>query len=130
MLPAYLGHVAPGRRGSRLPSLAEQVQERVRALRTGLGLTQEELCERAGVSIDAVTRIESGRRTPNLATIERLAAGLGVSPSDLLDPEVKPRLRNPGTAQRIAALIEAEPANVQRAIEKIVRAVIGVSRSR
>jgi transcriptional regulator with XRE-family HTH domain len=107
--------------------LAEQVQTRVRTLRQGLGLTQEELCERAGISIDAVTRIESGRRTPNLATVERLAEGLGVSPSDLLDPEARTPVSNPDTAGRVAALVAAEPADVQRAIEKIVRAVVGVA---
>jgi transcriptional regulator with XRE-family HTH domain len=122
--------VPPAKRKSKAPSLAELVQARVRILRTARGLTQEELCERAGVSVDAVTRIESGRRTPNLATVERLAAGLGVPPSELLVPHAEPLRRRPATAERIAVLVEAEPATVQRAIEKIVRTVIGVSRSR
>jgi len=111
--------------------IAAQIQQRVRDLRKSRGLTQEELCERAGISIDAVTRIESGRRSPSLATLERLSQALGVSPAALFDPAAQPpRATNPSPAGRIAALLESEPLDVQKAIERVVRAVLPLARRR
>src|SRR5690606_13234075 len=50
-------------------SLSDRVQRHIRELRKERGLTQEQVCELAGVSVDAVTRIESGTRTPTLPTL-------------------------------------------------------------
>jgi transcriptional regulator with XRE-family HTH domain len=105
------------------------VRRHIRDLRKRRGLTQEALCERAGVSVDAITRIESGKRTPTLATIERIAHAFRVSPAELLDPELAAVARGPSTAaRRVAAIIDAELPEVQEAIEVVVQAVAAVSR--
>lgn len=70
------------------------------ARRVELGLTQEELAERAGVSRNQVQNIErnrnnskdpeTGRPGPanaRLDTVFRLAAALEISVTDLIDPE-------------------------------------------
>ena len=41
------------------------------------GLTQQELAQRAGTSQPAVAAYEAGRRTPTLATLERMLAACG-----------------------------------------------------
>ena len=56
----------------------------VRKLRSGLGISQEELAERADLHRTYIVGIERGARNPTLLTIKKLARGLGVSTADLL----------------------------------------------
>jgi len=56
----------------------------VQKLRYGLGISQEELAERADLHRSYIADIERGARNPTLRTIKKLAKGLGVSPGDLL----------------------------------------------
>jgi transcriptional regulator with XRE-family HTH domain len=56
----------------------------VRALRTALGLSQEELAARAGLHRNYVGMIERLERNPTLTAIEGLAKGLKVRPSELV----------------------------------------------
>jgi len=46
--------------------------------RAELGLSQKELAKRVGTSHSAISRIESGRHQTSVATLQRIAAGLGV----------------------------------------------------
>ncbi|MGN6257994.1 MAG: helix-turn-helix domain-containing protein [Solirubrobacterales bacterium] len=50
----------------------------IKLLRAELGLTQEDLSERSGLHITEISRLESGRRNPKLATLDQVAAGLEV----------------------------------------------------
>jgi DNA-binding XRE family transcriptional regulator len=50
---------------------------KVRALREKRGLTQAELAERAGTGQAAIARIESGKATPKLDLLARIAVALG-----------------------------------------------------
>jgi transcriptional regulator with XRE-family HTH domain len=50
----------------------------IKRLRAERRLTQEDLSERSGIHITEISRLESGRRSPNLRTLKRLAAGLEV----------------------------------------------------
>jgi transcriptional regulator with XRE-family HTH domain len=49
------------------------------------GLTQVELAEKAGVTQTTVARIERDAVEPEVTTVRKLAAALGVTISDLLD---------------------------------------------
>lgn len=53
------------------------VGEQVRQLRVSAGLTQRQLAARIGSTQPAVAHLEAGRRTPTLATLQRLARALG-----------------------------------------------------
>jgi transcriptional regulator with XRE-family HTH domain len=59
--------------------------ERIRALRTKTGTTQEVLAEKAALSVQHLLDLEHGRSNPTFASIYGLARGLGVSLSDLFD---------------------------------------------
>lgn len=52
---------------------------RLRELRTGAGLTQTELAEKAGMHLHGITKLEQGEREPSWATVQALARALGVS---------------------------------------------------
>ena len=57
---------------------------RLRSLREARGWPVAELAARAGLSRQAVWRLESSRRRPGLDAIERLAEALGVPAGELL----------------------------------------------
>jgi transcriptional regulator with XRE-family HTH domain len=56
----------------------------VRSLRHRLGISQEELAERANLHRTYIAGIESGGRNVTLKSMERLARALGVSTAALL----------------------------------------------
>jgi transcriptional regulator with XRE-family HTH domain len=67
------------------------IGDRLRRLRSERGLTQEQLAERAGVSVDLIKKLEQGRReSARLTSLTALATALDVPRSDLLDK--RPRL--------------------------------------
>lgn len=66
---------------------------RVRKLRTGLGLSQEALAERAELHWTYVSGVERGVRNPGLNTVGRLARALEVTPADLLTGVGRPPKR-------------------------------------
>jgi transcriptional regulator with XRE-family HTH domain len=57
----------------------------LREARERLGLTQEQVAERSGVHATEVSRIEAGKRDPQVSTVERLAKAVEVKPGRLLD---------------------------------------------
>lgn len=63
--------------GGRVRNL-EHIGDRVRAVRRRRALTQAELAESAGVSVDTVVKLEGGRHEPRPATVRKLAAALNV----------------------------------------------------
>ncbi|MFE6972370.1 helix-turn-helix domain-containing protein [Streptomyces sp. NPDC057682] len=67
---------------------SDELGRTLRRLRRLASLTQEELAERAGVSVDVVRQLEQGRKqSARLPTLHALANGLGVELTTLLgDP--------------------------------------------
>jgi transcriptional regulator with XRE-family HTH domain len=63
--------------------------KRMRALRAKKGYSQSELAKRAGVSTTYVQMLEgiepTRRRSATIVTLEKIANGFGMSPSELLD---------------------------------------------
>lgn len=67
--------------------LREKFGQRVRWLRGEHGLTQEQLAERAGISVDFLSLIERGRSSPSFENLDELADALEVSVADLFSFE-------------------------------------------
>jgi transcriptional regulator with XRE-family HTH domain len=57
----------------------------LREARERLGLTQEQVAQRSGVHATEVSRIEAGKRDPQVSTVERLAKAVEVKPGRLFD---------------------------------------------
>lgn len=66
-----------------LGNLARRIKER----RAALGLSQEKLAERAGLSANFLARIEIGGKTPSLKTLAQLSKSLEVRISELLEED-------------------------------------------
>jgi transcriptional regulator with XRE-family HTH domain len=71
-----------GKRRAR-PDVRERFGDAVRARREGLGLTQEELAERAGIHRTYLSDVERGARNVSLVNIERLAEALALTMAEL-----------------------------------------------
>jgi transcriptional regulator with XRE-family HTH domain len=56
----------------------------VRRLRAEAGWSQEELGHRCDMNLSAISRLERGKRDPQLTTIVRIAHALGVTPAELV----------------------------------------------
>jgi DNA-binding XRE family transcriptional regulator len=64
--------------GPGLQSWIDFVSEKIRKFRRQAGLTQEELAEKSGLPQSHISRLEGGKHSPSRATLEKIAAALGV----------------------------------------------------
>src|SRR5437867_8117872 len=65
---------------------------RIKALRGERGLQQRQLALKAGLTPSMLSQIESGRLTPSLPTLGKLASALGVPIGSLFEPAPNGRL--------------------------------------
>lgn len=66
-------------------ALHKALGQRVGTIRRALGLTQEELAERAGIGGSYLARIEGGTRHPTLTVLAAIASSLGTSVATLVE---------------------------------------------
>ena len=69
------------RSNTKLPKI---ISKRIKKLRGELGLTQEDLAEKVGVSRVYIGYVEQGRNTPSLEILEKIAKSLKVKLSELV----------------------------------------------
>jgi transcriptional regulator with XRE-family HTH domain len=70
------------------PGKLRQVLARnIRSLRDKQGITQEELAHRARIHRTYMSSVERAQRNIAIDNIERIAAGLGVRPKELLSDD-------------------------------------------
>lgn len=62
-----------------------QVAARIRGARLEAGLTQVQVAQRGGIDLRTVTRVEGQEREPGIVTVVKIARGIGVPASALLD---------------------------------------------
>ncbi len=55
-----------------------QLARRIRTLREARGLTQADLAARIGTTQSAIARLESGRTTPTLEILQKIASSMGM----------------------------------------------------
>ena len=67
--------------------MAQTIGKRIMENRKRLGLTQDALAERLGVTAQAVSKWENDQSCPDIATLPKLAALLGISVDNLLGCE-------------------------------------------
>lgn len=89
-----------------------QIGDRVRAIRSSLGLSVAALAERSGLSKALISQIENDKTSPSLTTLGRLADGLGVPAAYLL---IKPdeRIQVVRADERLVYRFGADQINVQ-----------------
>lgn len=82
--------------------------ERLRELREGAGLSQKDLARMAGTSQPQINRLESGERELTAPWAKRLAPHLGVTPVDLIFPEMSKKPLTLNIVGRVGASTDGE----------------------
>jgi transcriptional regulator with XRE-family HTH domain len=82
------------------PDPNEALRVNLVVLRAKYGLSQAKLARQTGVSRGIISELEQGRGDVRLTTLARLAGGLGVTVSDLLEPWRPQRLTDEELARR------------------------------
>jgi transcriptional regulator with XRE-family HTH domain len=62
---------------------------KLRAIRSEAGLTRYALAKKAGLSLQAIIKLEMGKNGPTWTTIQKLAQALEVSPEAFMEPITK-----------------------------------------
>lgn len=104
-----------------MPTLRRTVGAMVRHYREHAKLTQAELGDRVGKSMETIGRIERGTTAPSLQLLEKLADALSVEPRDLLGAGSYPaRTRKVDPlAQLVDRLAGMSDEDIQRAEQLI-----------
>ena len=66
-----------------MPSISRLLGRRIYELRRASEYSQEELAERAGISVSYLSMIERAERTPHIKTLEMLASALDMSIAEI-----------------------------------------------
>ena len=61
------------------------VGRRIKFLRNEIGISQEELADRADIDRTYITSVECGKRNISIVNVEKIARALGVTLSKLFD---------------------------------------------
>lgn len=85
----------------------EDFHERIRTLRRLQKRTLKDVADRCGFTVSLLSKIESGKTSPPVATLTKIANALGVSLSDLLDGQ-----RAISTVLTTAGQLESRPATL------------------
>lgn len=67
-----------------MASTAKKLGENIRRIRLAKGMTQGDVCGKIGADVAYLSNVESGKKNPTLATIEKIAKALGVTINDLI----------------------------------------------
>ncbi len=91
-----------------MKKLAKAIAARLKSLREGASLSQQEVAMRADLSLSLVAKLEQGKKAdPRASTLLALAGALGVAPGRLLDdlfpPAPPPEAPPPETPAEEAA---------------------------
>ena len=70
-----------------MAEINKQVGARIRTLRTGRGLTLQQLAEMAGMSEKHLGKVERATVNASIKCIEEVARALGIPMSDILDAD-------------------------------------------
>lgn len=67
--------------------IKEALGKRIKLLRNQMGISQEELADRAEIDRTYITSVECGKRNISIVNIDKIAKALGVTLSKLFDFE-------------------------------------------
>jgi transcriptional regulator with XRE-family HTH domain len=90
-------------------NIKRELGQRIRNLRKRQGMTQEEMADKCGLHWTYIGGLERGERNPTLTTMQKVALGLGVGLTDLIQTKV------------FQAAAEAEQSQSEGKLMKLLR---------
>ena len=111
------------------PYPASEISEQVRKWRKYRNLRQGELEERAGLSHNTVSRIETGSVSPRLETVERLARAMDLSVEELQFKTPPDRAADSVSegVQLLLARLEALPPDKRKGLLDVFHRMINLT---
>lgn len=91
--------------------------ERMKVIRKNQHLTQEQLAQKAGISVNSVRLYESGKRTPKIETAEILARVLQCEMFELLDERTSQEILQRKHIEDLTELIRSGKTEWQKNAE-------------
>ena len=96
----------------------QQIGPRLRSLRTDRGVTLEALAARSGLTKGYLSKIETGKKLPPIATLSRISGALD---ADMVEPPVPPNKKNPKIhpllSQQILDCVKIDPDDRPESME-------------
>ena len=100
------------------------IGKNIKKYRTQKGMTQRELAEAIGVSVQAISKWECGS-TPDISQIIPLSSVLNVSPNELLDYMDERKHKIPATGHEDALFLSMQNKRLGvRSVEKLVKKIL------
>lgn len=88
--------------------------------RRDAGMTQEQLAERCGVTVETISRLERGKQVPSLARLVVVAESLGTGLPALLE-ETKREDRRSKAVRRLVAVVAERSADEIEMVADVAR---------
>ena len=113
--------------------IAPGLADNLRALRKAKGWSQGDLAQHTGTHLTHVSRVETGKYTPSLEFVVKVASALGVTVDALLKPQEdltqEVRIEDKALAERLR-LLEALDPDERDALIKVIDSMLTKHRMR
>lgn len=96
----------------------------VAAHRKRAGITQADLSQRTGMSVEMVSKIEIGATGARFGNIEKLAKALGVDPAEFFTPQVPGSVFRRGPYHDITVQLAGLPDEELRWVQGVIEAAL------
>ena len=104
-----------------MDSIYDTAGKRLKELRLKQGLTQQQLAEKASISVAFLSFIEQGRRKGSLQTYADLSKALGMDLGDLLRSDKTGKASYPDLPQSFPGLTASESQVMLKLVKKLKR---------
>ncbi|HBV97318.1 MAG TPA: transcriptional regulator [Desulfotomaculum sp.] len=95
-------------------------KDHIKTMRLRLGISQSELARRAGYSHEFISQVERGLKTPSIKALQKIALGLGVSPSILMESKSIPGESEEKLKNEVQLLINNLPVDKLKVLRDLL----------
>jgi len=99
-----------------------QIGNRIRKLRKGKGLSQEDLGAKADLHYTYIGAVERGEKNCSVKTLEKIADGLGTNLPDLVNVSRKPK-ENQKIKEALITDLNSAPPELLKLIHELIREI-------
>ena len=99
------------------------LKDQIKSLRLRLEISQSELARRAGYSHEFISQVERGVKSPSIKALQKIAWGLGVSPSLLMESKNSPSESEERLKNEIQKMINRLPVNRLKVIRDLLMVI-------
>ena len=102
-------------------TLAKNIGHKIKLYRGQLGISQEELSDRAKVHVTHLSRLENGSRLPTLETLLKICDGLNIAISKILPTSGRESLSADSITREILSIISKRSLTEKKTLLRILK---------